>query len=299
LSWLPGGEFAAYFLASHAGLFAAEGLDVQLIAGKGATETLTQIATGAADMGTAGLDALLHAKLQNDVPVTAVMAFYSKMPDALVTTAESGIKSLKDVSGKKIATSPFSSSNGPWPFLLRMNGVDPANVQLVKVDPNALSPMLATGQVDAIIQFVTVTPGTDIILKEAKKTLSVIPWADYGLAGYICVVASQKMLSTRREAVIKFTRALKKAEEMMKADPDKAADAVKAMVPEADLTVTQAVARATIPLIFNENTTRDGLGILSPEVVKSAWEWVAKQENLSPTKLNPMASVDSEIAKGM
>ncbi len=121
--WLPGGDRAAYYVASHAGLFAAEQLEVQLLAGKGSTDALTKIATGAADMGEGGLDALFTAKLQNEVPVTAVMPVYTKPPDALVTTTASGIKSLKDVGGKSVATSPFTSSNGPWPFLLQMNGV--------------------------------------------------------------------------------------------------------------------------------------------------------------------------------
>jgi len=298
--WLPGGDRAAYYLASQAGLFAAEGLEVQLLAGKGSTDALTKIATGVADMGEGGLDALLTAKVQSDVPVTAVMPVYTKMPDALATTVESGIKSLKDVAGKKVATSPFTSSNGPWPFLLQMNGVDPAKVQLIKADPNALAPMLATGQVDAIIQYVTNAPGTGVILKEAKKTLHMIPWANYGLTGYSSsIFVSNKVLATRREAVIKFTRALKKAEQMMRDDPDKAAAAVKAMVPEVDLAITQGLAKSTIPLIFNENTERDGLGVFSPALVKTTWEWVVKQQNTSPEKLDPMASVDLQIAKGM
>jgi NitT/TauT family transport system substrate-binding protein len=295
--WLPGGDRAAYYLASHVGLFAAEGLEVQLLPGKGSTDALTKIATGVADMGEGGLDALLTAKVQNEVPVTAVMAIYTKAPDALVTTTASGIKTLRDVTGKTVATSPFTSSNGPWPFLLRMNGVDPATVNLIKADPGALGPMLATGRVDAVIQYVTNAPATATILQEVKKTIHMIPWADYGLTGYSSsVFVSHKMLATRRDTVVRFTRALKKAEQMMREDPDKAATALKAIVPEVDVSIAKALVLSTLPLIFNENTQRDGLGVFSPDIVKTTWEWVAKQQDVSLDKLDPMSSVDLRIA---
>ena len=298
--WLPGGDRAAYYLASTAGLFAAEGLEVQLLAGKGSTDAFTKVATGVADMGEGGFDAILTAKVQSEVPIVAVMPVYTKAPDALATTVEGGIKSLKDVVGKKVATSPFTSSNGPWPFLLQMNGVNPDQVSLIKADPNALAAMLATGQVDAIIQYVTNAPGTGVILKEAKKNLYMIPWADYGLQGYSSsIFASTKMMTTRRGDVIKFTRALKKAEQMMKDDPDGAAAAVKKLVPEVDLEITKGLAKSTLPLIFNENTDRDGLGVFSPAIVKTTWEWVAKQQKVPLEKLDPMSAIDTNIAKGM
>jgi NitT/TauT family transport system substrate-binding protein len=294
--WLPGGDRAAYYLASHAGLFAAEGLEVQLLAGKGSTDALTKIATGVADMGEGGLDALLTAKLQNEVPVTAVMPVYTKAPDALVTTMASGIKTLKEVAGKTVATSPFTSSNGPWPFLLEMNGVDSAAVNLVKADPGALAPMLATGRVDAIIQYVTNAPATGTILQEAKKMIHMIAWADYGLSGYSSsIFVSHKVLATRRDAVVRFTRALKKAEQIMRDDPDKAAAALKAMIPETDLAINKALVLSTLPLIFNENTHKDGLGVFSPAIVKTTWEWVAKAQKAPLDKLDPMASVDLQI----
>ena len=178
-----------------------------------------------------------------------------------------------------------------------MNGVDPATVNLIKADPGALGPMLATGRVDAVIQYVTNAPATATILQEAKKTIHMIPWADYGLTGYSSsIFVSHKMLATRRDTVVRFTRALKKAEQMMREDPDKAATALKAIVPEVDVSIAKALVLSTLPLIFNENTQRDGLGVFSPDIVKTTWEWVAKQQDVSLDKLDPMSSVDLRIA---
>lgn len=298
LGWLPGGDRAQYYVASQLGLFQAEGLEVQIVSGKGSNDAITKVATGVADIGEGGLDALLTAKVQNEIPVTAVMPVYTKVPDSLITTADSGIKSLKDVTGKKVGTSPFTSSNAPWPFLLRMNGIDPASVTVVKADPSAHGSMLATGNVDAIIQYVTNAPATASILAEAKKTMHVIPWADYGLEGYSAsLFVSHKTLATRREAVVKFVRAVKKAEEIMRDDPGKAAAAVKAAVPELDAALMRSLVMATLPLIFNENTQRDGLGIFNPALVQTTWQWVAKQQNAAAEKLDPMNAVDLQVSK--
>jgi len=74
---------------------------------------------------------------------------------------------------------------------------------------------------------------------------------------------------------------------------------VKKLVPEVDLNITKGLAKATLPLIFNENTDRDGLGVFSPAIVKTTWEWVAKQQNVPLDKLDPMSAIDVNIAKGM
>ena len=120
---------------------------------------MTKLGTGAADMGTGGLAALLQARAQTPVAVKAVVSIYTLQPDAIFTTEGSGISNLKDVVGKTIATATFSSSNVSWPLVLKANGIDPAKVDLLKADPGALAPMLAAGKVAATINWVTVAPG--------------------------------------------------------------------------------------------------------------------------------------------
>jgi NitT/TauT family transport system substrate-binding protein len=297
LGWIPGGDRAFYYLAKDSGLFAAEHLDVRILPGKGATDSITKLATGAADFGEAGLDAVLTAKIQGEVPVKVVMPLFTVAPDGLTTTTDSGIRSLKDLEGKSVATSPFTSSNGPWPFLLRLNGVDPDKVRLVKADPAALMPMLAAGQIDAIIQFVNNEPLVGKVLRENNKQSVVLPWSQYGLEGYsnsICV--SDKTLATRRDLVVRFIRALRKAILMTRDDPARAVAALKNAVPQIDAATTEEVTRASLPLMFNANTTRDGLGVLSPALVKTTWEWAAKEQGAALDKLDPMQAVDLTIA---
>jgi NitT/TauT family transport system substrate-binding protein len=293
LSYTPSGDRAHFYLAKESGLFAAEGLDVRIVPGKGAADALIKVATGAADFGESGLNALLAAKLQSNAPVKSIIPVHTKVPDALLTTTMSGISSLKDVEGKKVATSPFTSSNGPWPMLLKLNGVDPQKVTLIKAAPTALAAMLATDKADAIIQFSNTAPLVMQALREAKKELVVIPWAQYGMSGYSgTIVTSEKMLASHHDTVARFVRAMKKALLMTRDDPAAAAAALKANIPETDLGIAEAVIRVTLPLIFNENTERNGFAVFSPAMVAQTWEWVAKEEGVPLDKIDPMTAVD-------
>ena len=123
------------------------------------------------------------------------MSIYTMQPDAIFTTEDSGISTLKDVAGKTIATATFSSSNVSWPLVLKANGIDPAKVDVLKADPGALAPMLAAGKVAGTINWVTVAPAFVKTLGETGKKLKVIAWSDYGFDGYgLSVFASEKIL---------------------------------------------------------------------------------------------------------
>jgi len=251
-------------------------------------------------MGEGGLDALLTAKVQGEIPVTGVMPMFTKVPDGLATTTDSGIETLADLKGKKVATSPFTSSNGPWPFLLEMNTVDPTAVNTTNADAATLPALLATGQVDAIISYVTNTPATSVVLEQAGKKLKVIPWSDYGLDGYSTTIfVNDTYLAEHRDVVVRFLRAIKKAAVMMQEDPALAAASLKAAVPEVDEKISEEVVVATIPLMFNDVTDKAGLGIFDPERVTTTWSWVAKQKSVALDSMDPMSAIDMTFASEM
>lgn len=293
LDWLPGGDKSFVYAGLKEGFFAAEGLDVTILPGRGSADAITKVATGAADVGFGGISALMMAAAEGGVPVKAVMSLYSKQPDALFTAKGSGIQSLKDVAGKTVATSTFSSSNALWPVILESNGIDPSKVKLLKVDPSTLAPMLAQGRVDATINWVTVAPAVQSVLKQAGKELVVVPWSSYGLDGYgWSVVASDKIIKERPEVLKRYLKALNKALQFALDDPQKSAADLKALVPEADEAVVAAEFRASVPLLHNEVSKRDGMGAFEPKLLAATWTWVAKSMNFAPSKVDPEKLVD-------
>lgn len=293
IDWLPAGDKASVYVAQAKGLFTAEGLDVTIQSGRGSSDVVTKLATGAADMGTGGLAALLQAKASDNAPVKAIASLYTLQPDAIFTTEGSGITSLKDVVGKKIATATFSSSNVVWPLVLEANGIDPAKIELLKVDPGALAPMLAAGKVDGTIGWTTVAPAFEGPLAEAKKKLKIISWVDYGFDGYgLSVFASEKFLAERPDVARKALKALLEANTMAIADPKLAAAAVKAAVPEVDADIAEKQFAASIPLMVNSISKADGAGAFDKALLAKTWEWTAKAQNIPLSKLDPETAVD-------
>jgi NitT/TauT family transport system substrate-binding protein len=296
IDWLPAGDKAVPYLGVQKGLFAAEGLDVTIQSGRGSSDVVTKLGVGSADIGTGGLAALLQAKAESKVPVKGIMSLYTLQPDAIFTTEGSGINTLKDVVGKKVATATFSSSNVPWPLVLQANGIDPASVSLLKVDPAALAPMLASGQVAATINWTVVAPAFEKPLAETGKKLKMIEWSKYGFDGYgLSVFASEKMLSEKSAIVKKFLRAYAKANAMAMADPKAAAAALKSMVPEVDTAVAEKEFAASIPLMVNDIAKANGAGAFEKKLLAKTWEWTAKGQGLPLDKLDPESAVDRSM----
>jgi NitT/TauT family transport system substrate-binding protein len=293
LDWLPSGDKAPAYVALQKGYFAEEGLDIVIQNARGSTDALTKVATGTADFGTGGLPALMSAAAQSGIPVRAILSVYTKQPDSLFVVKGGPIKTLKDAVGRKVATATFTSSNALWPLFLEKNNIDPNSITLQKVDPTILGPMLASGQVDATLSWLTVAPTYASVLKQAGKELTVLPWSEFGLDGYgFAVFASDRVIKSNPKAVAAFARAFKKAIDFSVADPDAAAAAVHAAAASVDAAVAVASFRASIPLIRNEISTKDGAGVFEASLLKKTWEWVAKSEKYPLDKLNPETLVD-------
>ena len=295
--WLPAGDKAAIYLGVEQGLFAAEGIEVEIASARGGSDVVTKLATNSADFGSAGLASLLQAKAQGEVPVVAVAPIYNKQPDAFFTTEGSGIESFKDIVDKTVATPTFSASNVVWALLLERNGIDPNSVKLLKLDPGALAPMLATGKVDATINWLTVAPGFVRALGEADKTLKTIPWSEYGFEGYgLSLVASQRFVQSHPEVAKKFVKAYQQAQKNAIADPAAAAAALKKMVAEVDQQQAEEQFAASVPLMQNEISAAEGTGFDAKRLA-TTWEWVAKAQGMRIDALDPASAIDTSLSE--
>jgi NitT/TauT family transport system substrate-binding protein len=293
LDWLPGGDKAPIYVCIQEGFCSDAGLDVTIEPGRGSSEAITKIATGASDIGSAGLGALMAAKATEGVPVTGVMSLFNSGPHAFYTTADSGINTLNDVSGKKIATSPFTASNVYLPLVLEDNGMKETDIELTKADPGALGPLLMTGKTDAIIAWLTDVSRYTGQAKEAGKEIVVLPWSEAGLELYSAsLVASDKFLKERPDVAKRFIMAMKQSVEFAQANPDKAGLAVSAMVPELGAEDVTSSWLDASKLVFNDVTKTDGLGAFEPQRLAATWERVAAAQGLDPAALDPESIVD-------
>lgn len=293
LDWLPGGDKAPIYVCIHQGFCADAGLEVTLEPGRGSSEAITKIATGTSDIGSAGIEALMAARVTESVPVTAVMNIFNTGPHAFYTTTESGITTLADVKGKSVATSPFTSSNVFLPLVLEENGMTEADITLTKADPGALGPLLMTGQSDAIIAWLTDVSRYQGQANEAGKELVILPWADAGLELYSAsLVASDTFLTERPDVAKRFIAAFKQSLEFANENPDASAEAVAAIVPELSAEDVKGSWLDASKLAFNDVTAQFGLGAFDADRLAATWTRVAAAQGLDAAALDPETVVD-------
>lgn len=293
LDWLPGGDKAPVYVGIKEGFFAAEDLEVSIASGRGSTDAVTKMATGQSDIGTGDIGALMAARATDGVPVSAVFAYFTQAPHAFFTVKGNGIASIKDIAGKKVATSPFTSSNLFLPLVLKENGLAEDAVTLIKTDPGALGPMLMTGNVPAIIAWTTNVALFEKQAKEAGKELIVLPWSDAGLELYSSsLLAADKFLSERPDVAKRFIRAFAKAVKFTYANPDKAGDDIHSVVPEVDAAIASAQIKSIHGLVYNKATEEGGFGALTPERIAMTWKWVAQANKLPLDKMDPETMVN-------
>ncbi len=300
LDWLPGGDKAPVYVGVQQGYFADEGLEVKIAQGRGSTDSLTKLATGISDIGLSDIAALLAARAQEGIGVSAVMSVFSQGPHAFYTLESSGIDSVAGVSGKRIATSAFTSSNVFLPLLLEANNVQEDSIRLIKADAGALGPMLLTGSTDLVISWVTDQQKFEAQGAQMGRPVKMLPWYQAGMEVYATtVVANDKFLQERPEVARRFLRAYLKAIEFTWAEPDRAGEMVEAMVPEVEAEVAAATIRSMRELVYNTVSDENGIGAITGERLASTWSWVARAQDLDQDAFDPESVVARAIMTGI
>jgi len=296
LDWLPGGDKAPIYVCVHEGICEKHGLDVTISPGRGSSEAITFLATGRADVGTGGIEALMAAIARDDVPVKAVASVYTRAPHAFYTLKSSGIDSIEKVEGKTVVTSPFTSSNVFLPLVLNEMGMSEDDIELVKADPGALGPMLMSESAEVMIAWMTDVTRYGNQAAAAGHELNIMPWSTGGLDLYgLVLIAADKFLEERPEVAQRFVDAYRESVQFTYDNPEAAAAATVAMVPELEMENVVGSVKDMLVLAFNEVTEADGQGALDAERLVQTWEWVSRAQDLPIDALDPETAVDRSL----
>ncbi|MBX9761385.1 MAG: ABC transporter substrate-binding protein [Beijerinckiaceae bacterium] len=293
LDWLPGGDKAPIYICINRGFCKEAGLDVSIASGRGSTEAITKLGTGSSDIGSAGMEALMAAKAREKVPVVAVMSIFNQGPHAFFTLKGNNVTEMKDVKGKRVATSPFTASNVFLPLVLSDMGMSESDIRLTKADPGALGPMLMTGATDVIIAWMTDVSRYTNQAIAAKREIVVMPWSTQGLNLYSAsLVASEKFLKERPDVARRFVAAYKKSMEFANSNQAESVKAVTSVVPELNAVDVEGSLKDMLVLMHNDVSAKDGLGSLEPKRLAETWARTAASLKLDPKSLDPETVVD-------
>ena len=222
------GPAAPFFLAIDKGYFKAEGLAVTIDAAAAPAEPLARLASGGYDMGVADINQLIKFRDENPAaPIKALFIVFDKPPYAVIARKSRGIKTPKDLEGRKLGAAAADSAFAQWPIFAKANWIDAGKVNIETVGLPVRDPMLAAGEVDAI----TGCAFTSYVDLKAggvpADDLVVLAMAHYGVELYgDAIMAAPKFLAEKPEAARAFLRAYLRALKDTVRDPARAVEAV-------------------------------------------------------------------------
>jgi len=212
------GRHAYYYVAQEKGYYAAAGLEVTFVRGRGSADAIKQVAAGSADIGFADAGALVLARGNDQIPVQLVAIVYAEPPHAIYAIEGSGIGGPKDLEGRKVADTAFSAVPKMFNAYAKAANIDPGKVSWVVANSDALPGMLATGNVDAIGQYIVGEP----LLRGriAPKKLVRLAYSDVGLDYYgNGIIATEATIQQKADLVRRFVGATVKGMKDAFADP--------------------------------------------------------------------------------
>ena len=148
---------------------------------------------------------------------------YSNGNDMVI--GKPGIKSVKDLKGKKVGVEIGFVSHLLLLNALEKNGLKESDVELVNVPTNETPKVLASGQVDAIVAW---QPSSGIALKSVPGSKPIYTSADEPGLIYDLYAASPEVYATRKDDLKKFLKVWYRVVDYFY-DPKTREDAIKIM----------------------------------------------------------------------
>jgi NitT/TauT family transport system substrate-binding protein len=258
INFTPWGMHAPYLGGKAQGIYAKEGIDLEIRPPSGGQQNEVFIGSGREQFGLANIDSFVKARA-NGVPVVAIMADQPDPPFAVITLKKSGISHPKQLKGKKISWFQTNVQAQIDP-LLKAGGIGRKDLEFVNVARGAEVQMLAAGQVDAIYGF---SYGQALTLEDKGFPVNVMAVKDFGLSNYGSVIyTSEQLLKSNPDLVKRFVRATLKSLMWTKDHMQEAVSEVVKVSPDRDLKL-ETRKLGIIYGIYNSPDYRDRFGLMN------------------------------------
>lgn len=229
LNWYLGGLHVPFYYGKERGFYAAEKIDLTINEGRGSANTVQVVAAGSDTFGLADSSSVISTAARG-ADVKSVMTVLSSTGFSVVSLASAGIRTPKDLEGKRLAVSP----GDPLAQLLRavaaVNGVDMSKISLVQVDPAAKVVTVLEKRADALLG------GADdqfFLIKYRGQEPAALRFADHGgnIVG-MTILTKGDLIKSNPDLVRRFVRATIRSWDEAKKNPGPAVDAAMKVKPD-------------------------------------------------------------------
>jgi NitT/TauT family transport system substrate-binding protein len=211
LDWIVNGTHAGYFVALDRGWYRDEGLNVKIGRGFGSGDTVKRVGTKTATFGVNDTGAMIAGRSRENIPVKAVYMVYGQAALGLLYLEESGIKTPRDLEGRKVARSAAGASVVMFPGFLNANKLDRGKIEEVVVDGATFLPLLLSRKVDAVLEQSLHLGRFQAQAKKQGLTVKPMRFADFGLVAYgNAITVHDDTAREKADLVRRFLRATDK-----------------------------------------------------------------------------------------
>ncbi|MEI7804003.1 MAG: ABC transporter substrate-binding protein [Hyphomicrobiales bacterium] len=247
LNWYVYGEHAPFYYGKEKGIFAAEGIDLEIQEGRGSGTVTQVVAAKTVPFGYVDVPTMMRAAVKG-APVMAVGVALQTNPMSAMGFADKNIKKPADIKGKTVATTPGDSMSQIWPLFLKKTGLKETDFKTVSGDAVTKLNAVINGQADLLLGYVM---DQSMKIKDATgKDVFPIKFSDYGVnlvsSG---IIVHKDTIKDSPDLVKRFMSASTKSIEAASKDPKGAAQAILNANPKGGKieTLTQGF-QLTIPL---------------------------------------------------
>lgn len=278
LDWIPTWYHSVFYYALNRGYYRDAGLNLTIGQGKGSAGTAQVVGSGSETFGLIDMSTMMLA-IGSGAPLKAIGGLIQRSPEAVISLSATGIKSPKDLEGKRWGYTAGSSGETIFTLFAAKTGVDPAKLVRVTVDAGAKLTFLLAGRIDFITDWgATVNP----LIQAQGQTPANLVYADYGVHYNASTLATTKtMIETKPEVVRGFLAATAKGIEESMRNPEAAVDALIAHQSAVAGSRDQLIGQMKeLKSFLHSDKTKDKATLwLSPEDVASTLEVAKKLRN--------------------
>jgi len=277
LDWVFQGPTSPFLVALDKGYYKAEGLDVTMDPGQGSAGAVQRVATGAYHIGFADVNSLIEYNAKNaGKEVLAVFMAYDFPPFGVYAMKKSGIKTPKDLEGKKLGSPVFDASFRLFPAFAKKVGIDRSKVESINLTPQLREQSLVQGSVDFISGHYF-SSMLDLKARGVKEEDVVkFLYSDFGMNVYGNGIIVSPEMAQNKAAVTGFIRATVKAWKEVAANPSVGLASVK----KRDPLINEALEAERLDISLKSNVLTpyvkaNGMGDVDPARFANAVKEVA------------------------
>lgn len=289
LDWAYESSHAVFTPGLREGLFKEEGLDVTIDRGYGSGDTVAKVAAGTYDFGSASINAVIPFNAKNpENRVVVVFVVYDGVLNSVIGLKSRGIKTLKDIEGKKIVTAANHDGYLFFSSFAGKAGIDPSKVEWVIASSNVRDALVAQRKGDGMLGISTARLALEEIGVSADD-ISVFHFSDH-LPDLISrgIIVSEKTIREKPELVRSFVRAVVKSVQSTIRDPAAAVEGLKTFDPLINVSLEKRRFDENLKFqLLTANVRANGLSYITPERLTNNLKSLASAFNI-PADSDPL-----------